>query len=125
MRANLEQIILKHSPDIHDLERLLDKIEQVIATQPKVPLNVRMSEFKRDVFAWNHRNKEKYSQELLLAFINLWCRVGSDGNLKFENETKFMIGGRLATFSKMHKQFQQSSQLSRFRQAGGNPLFKD
>lgn len=124
MRANLEQIILEYCPDVQGLEQLLDKIEQVIAEQPKVSLNVRMSEFKRDVFAWNHRNKEKYSQELLLAFINLWCRIESNGNLKFENETKFMIGGRLSTFTKMNKQFQQSAQLNKIKQSMGmiNPL---
>ena len=124
MRANLEQIILEHSPDIQGLETLLDNIEALYAEQPKVPLNVRMSEFKREVFAWNHRNKEKYSQDLLLSFITLWCRIESNGNLKFENEKKFLHGGRLATYARMNKQFQKSNQINRIKQSIGmiNPL---
>jgi len=116
MRANLHQLIAEHCHDVHDLETLLDKIEQIIASQPKVPLNVRISELKRDVFAWNHKNKEKYSTEMLTSFLNLWCRIEKNGNLKAENEKNFKIGGRLATFARMNKQFEKKSSINQFRQ---------
>jgi len=135
MKDKLKQLLSLYVPISSDLNTLVDSIDSLYAkdiksslealkTPLKATLQVRIANFKREVLAWNYRNKSKYSNELLEAFCNLWCRIENDGSLKAENETNFKIGGRLATFARMNKQFVKSAQINRLKQAIGsiNPL---
>ena len=124
MDKELTEILLNFQANLSPLEDTLEKIKVMFQYEPKATLEARITSFKREVFGWNYKNKNKYSNDLLSAFINLWIRIEPNNNLKFENEQMFKIGGRLSTFAKLNKQFTQSAQLNRFKQSLGsiNPL---
>lgn len=82
----------------------------------ELPLHVRKENFERSVWAWNFKNKNKYSNECIEAFNTLWTRLAETNKFKFETEKAFKVGGRLATFVKLNKKFEQKKQVQQFRE---------
>lgn len=90
-----------------------------------VAVGDRQEAFRRSVWAWNFKNKEKYSADIIEAFINYWNRVEPDGRLNHEKQPVFKIGGRLATFSKNQSKIDTNKRIAQFKRASGeiNPLY--
>lgn len=99
-------------------EKAVSSIMELFKEQ--LPIETRRNAFGIDVWAWNFKNKEKYSKEAIVAFIDLWTRVEANGKMKFETEKAFKIGLRLATFVKLNKKFAQKKQVQQFKNALGN-----
>src|SRR5690554_3367202 len=56
--------------------------------------------FRKRVWAWNYKNKGKYPSPLIDAFITYWNAPTTSGKLRWTEQPKFLIGGRLSTFAK-------------------------
>jgi len=104
-----------------------DATQQVIALFKDKALADRkeiFEKFRRDVYAWNFKAKNKYTNEMLNAFLSVWTRLEPTGKFKFQEEKVFKIGGRLATFARLNTQFAQKNQINKFKNVMGaiNPL---
>lgn len=100
------------------------KLKELFGFENLLPVDERRNIFNRQVFAWNFKNKEKYSKEVLTSFISLWGRMEDTKNMKFELEKNFKIGGRLATFTSMGVKIGNSNKIKNFKNfiGGLDPL---
>jgi|SRR5690554_2270293 len=103
------------------MERSIADIESLFAdceTQT-VAVGDRQEAFRRSVWAWNFKNKQKYPAEIIEAFINYWNRVEPSGRLNHERQPTFKIGGRLATFAKNQPKIDVNKRIADFKRALG------
>ena len=110
---------------ISSVEVVIAKIKGAILSQDKPKFQDRVQIFKREVFAWNYKNKNKYDLVMLDAFLNHWARLEKDGLAKFETEKNFKIGARLSTYARLNKQFQGKNKIDQFKNLASlavNPL---
>ena len=108
MRTNLEQIILEHSPDIHDLERLLDKIEALYSKEEDSSLEARRSSFIEELRPFI----SDYGKDVVNAFGKYWLERSVKGRkFRFEKQPTFNISLRLKTWVANQKKFSLISML--------------
>lgn len=122
-RETLKHILEAYrcNPTPEQLEAALDGIEELFEADP---IEVREEAFRRSVWAYNFKNKGKYTSDIIEAFINYWNRREPGGKLKHELQDKFKVGGRLATFAKNQSKIDVNRRIAEFKRAAGyvNPL---
>ena len=97
MRANLEQIILKHSPDIHDLEGLLDKIEALYSKEEDSSLEARRSSFIEELRPFIG----EYDRAMVNDFAKHFLQIVKGGRkYLFEKQTTWNTKLRLANWKR-------------------------
>lgn len=106
-------------PDFHNkaLEVAVQQIKSLFSNE--APIEERKEAFRRSVWSWNYKNKNKYNADTIKDFIDIWSRL-ENGRLKFEKEKVFKIGSRLATFVKHAEVFEQARELAKYKRALGN-----
>lgn len=112
MRANLEQIILEHCPDVQELETLLDKIEALYGKENESGLEARRSSFIEELRPFI----SDYGKDVVNAFGKYWLERSTKGRkFRFEKQPTFNISLRLKTWVKNQQKFSVVSMLNKTR----------
>lgn len=97
-----DEIVVKESDD-DDLDKLFscDKIESV---ETKKTLADRQKDFHDSLIPF----VGEYDNDMLRAFYDYWSELENGGEqMRFEKQTFFSVGRRLATWAKNEKQFEE------------------
>jgi len=117
MRANLEQIILEHCPDVQGLEQLLDKIEALYHNQEDNSLDARRTAFIEELRPFI----EQYGKDVVNKFGNYWLEKSTKGRkFRFEKQPTFNISLRLKTWIANQQKFSIANMMNKGKQV--NPL---